>query len=416
MVFRRAHLVVTFNSVVLTNVLRATVSLDITNRVSEAQVVLASKPASGDHYDAITIAGGCTGTYLNQQRFGGYLEDFDDELFPGACTLICKGPLGRALEFQNSADRGGIGGLDLLDLVGATYGADEQIVQAVLTTAGVIYNPSDIGGTGRLMGSSNREHWVWRAGTQTDVDRPQYFRDQGQTAMDYIEQVDRVSAFFDVPSGSGGFYTLYDGMSGTPYRKLIGGRPRSTADLTFTEGVNILRGTRYRRRKPIANAVLVKGYDHGGGGGLSFGPVEDFIQESNPFMVYPPKVVMDTYTSPLIEWSTEAQAAAYGTNIGAPGAVGMSCEIVKQARILDVNREIVEGSLTTFIDDPIWPGQTHLVQGPGGTQGRLVVAEKLWCRANTIDWSPVGNVLVFTQTPSHIGGGSPDTGLALPPS
>lgn len=397
----RSHIQVTFAGNVLPNVLAAQCHHRV-GQVADARVVVRTKP-TGTYYDAVTITGGRTVTNVGATRFTGYLDDYDSDLFPGYTTLYFLGKMSRADEFENSTDPSGmgIGGLRLIDLVGANYASDQAIVTAVLNACNVDLTGATIGGTGRLMGNQNPWEWIWKAGTPTDPKRPQLYREKGQTGWAYIREVDRISAVWNSGLGTGGFYSTFDGPS-APLRKLIGGRPTGSPDLTFTEGVDILRGSRIKRARPVANAVLVKGCDYGDGNG----PIQNSIQSSNSFMVYPPRSVLDSYSSPLIEFTTEALAAANGTAIGAGGAEGMSCETIMTARLLDLNREPVGGSIVTYRDEVIAPGQAHLVQGPGGAPDRLAVGELLWCIANTAEWVRRGSVLVFRQRPEYIGGGT----------
>ncbi|HEY1292931.1 MAG TPA: hypothetical protein VGJ60_07630 [Chloroflexota bacterium] len=84
---------------------------------------------------------------------------------------------------------------------------------------------------------------------------------------------------------------------------------------------------------------------------------------------------------------------------------GMDCETVAKARLLEIARETVTGSLTTAQDTLIAPGQIHLVQGPAGLPDRLGTGEPLWCQGNDFELEVRAGAPVLTQTPTYLGGG-----------
>jgi hypothetical protein len=348
--------------------------------------------------DQITIRLGA-GTH-NALRFVGLVRRIDYQLWPRGVGILCNGYLVRASEYTNSEDSdvvpGGAGGLLLYDLTGTFTPTDEQVVKAVLTKARVPYTSTDIGGASVVWGgnSARPQTFLWRAGTLPFTSHSRV-DGRGESAAEYINRWDAVSAVYTDDLSPAGFYRTFETVTGVK-RQLIGARPRADADLTFTEGLDadIVEGSG-SRQYPLANRVFVSGYD----AGLSTGAVSNIdsatLQSSNPFM---PGTERHDYasapSSPFLERGLDSD----------PGD-GMSCEKVANAVMLDVNRETVSARFTTGRDDLIWPGYTVQVQAGGGIPDRLGIGEKLWVDEVTCSVTEQG---VFQLEVTGTGGGLPD--------
>lgn len=345
----------------------------------------------------------------NVVRFNGLFRRFDYSLSPRMVGLVCFGHLIRAQQYENNDEGAGSpGGLDINDLQSGGVGTtstDQNIVIAVLSRVpNLAYTSGNIAGTGVIFGGQvttlGPSPFLWRNGQNPSIKLD--VGGKGETALEYIQRIDAVSAVYTNSTSPAGFYRLYEQVGGTIRRSLLGSRPRGVVDFTFTEGVDIEAGTS-SREYPAANRVYVQGYDYASRSGHGMGPVSNLqsttIQSNNPFM---PSTEKHTYTfsSPLLERGLDADA---GT--------GMSCETVANALMLDVNRELVRCTFTTPLDYLIGPGTTILVQSPGGIPDRLGIGEPLWVVHNDISVGEDGH---FSQQPQGLGGGLPDNYTPAP--
>jgi hypothetical protein len=108
-------------------------------------------------------------------------------------------------------------------------------------------------------------------------------------------------------------------------REQISARPPTgAAEIVFSEGVDIERASATHSVKDAKNRVVVTGYDHG------TGPVKAIATAAHPHPV--PGVEYDTLTfsSPLIERATEADAGQ-----------GLSCEEKARQLIYEVDSVIL---------------------------------------------------------------------------
>lgn len=358
---------VTYAGNVLTQITGVSVTAGLDQRVMECRVTMPVKPGSGGHLDTLVIsAGASSGTA--RTIFSGVTVQGEYQLWPRQFVLIGRGSLYSALTYVNwegATQDGGPGGLLLDDLTGGPA-TDQDIVKAVLDKVGVSYTAGNIGGTGTLLGTQADEAFMWRV---------------GQSALDYIDSIDRISAVAD----PGAFYRTYETVGGVIHRSLVGGRPRSTADATYTEGTNISSGSSTRSVLDLYNYVAVSGYDYGDG----TGPVQFVLAGSNDFQdINHPHTY--SFASQMIERELAAE----------PGD-GISCEDVATALAADVNREVVRlQGLETPLDDAVGPGATLLVQGPGGAPVRLGIGEKMWLQSITITPMPA-----YKQSYTCLGGG-----------
>lgn len=367
-----------------THILSARASYGFDSRIGQASIVTPIFPGTLTYDDEVTLV---MGAGNNITRFVGLVRDFQYSLVPRGVETVMKGQLVRADEYENVEDGAGLfGGLMLNDLLGTPTGTASTIVQAVLSKAGVSFTGSNIDSTATVYGGFYDDAFLWRNGAN---DANPDVRDAGETALSYIERYDEI----DAESG-GGRYRTFETLGGDVYRYLAGGRPRNTTDFTFTETVDILDGHFERSISETRNYFYVTGYDPGD----SFGPKAFALQDSNTFQ---PNTTQHTqrFSSPMIERSLDSD----------PGT-GMSAETVTDALSHDFNREIVKGWITTYRDDALGIGQTHLVQAPGGAVDRLGVGERLWAQGLDISVDEQG----FTQRVSYLGGGV-DSSLPAPP-
>lgn len=399
---RTPFLAATLNGVALPNILSARCSFGYDMQVSEATVYVPVSPGF-QLYDQNLVLRQGAGTN-NVTRFDGLFRKYDYTLYPRMLGLVCYGHLIRAQQYENSQQGAVPGGLELNDIIGATTSTDQAAVVAALNRVpGLSFSAGNIGGTGVVFGGVRNASnpfgpspWFWRSGSFRTTE--QFSGSKGETALEYCQRWDAVSAVYTNNTAPSGFYRLYEQVGGTIRRSLLGSRPRSVIDFTFTEGIDIWQGSS-SREYPIANRVYVQGFDTG-----LIGPVSNIlsttIQSNNPFM---PQSEQHTFTfsSPMIERPLDSS----------PG-IGMSCETVANALMLDVNRETVRCDFTTTRDDLIGPGSTVLVQGPGGAPDRLGIGEPLWVTHVDVSVDTDGS---FSQRLSCLGGGLPDAYTPAPP-
>jgi hypothetical protein len=385
--------------VTIDHVLSARVSYGFDMRTGECRLVLPLKPDC-TYDDELTVAmgaGGASGTDAPIVRFVGLIRDVVYQDGASTVTLVARGYLTRAIEYENGDETvydpwSGAGGLLIPDLVGTLTGAPAAIVQSVLELASVPYTPANISGSGVVYGGGlSPLPFLWRSGGSgpNTVPMPQ---EQGESAMSYIERYDAIDAEIDAPN-TGGRYRTFETLAGDVFRVRVGGRPQADPDFTLTEGVDVLGGNFTRSISQTHNRFVVKGQDRGQG----FGALNFVIDGSNDFQ---PAGSKHTYQfgSDMVERANN-DAADTGQ-----AATGMSCETLATALELEYNRELVSGWVETFRDDAFGIAQTHLVQGgPGGTVGALGLAENVWVQSLEISVDERG----FTQRVSYLGGGLP---------
>ncbi len=272
--------------------------------------------------------------------------------------LVARGPLFKAQRYTNNVT----GGLTLTDLTGGPA-TDQAITQAVLTIAGVTYNPADIGGTGFTMGTLAPSAFTWK---------------QGETALAYLQRLTKASLG----------YRLVETIGGAVTRVQVFGRPAATAQFSLSQGVDIFSGghTQFDAFGRYTSAA-VTGYDYGDGyGAVSF----TYPTPATGVAPYP-------YSSEMIE-------RANGSDL--PN--GMSAENVALNFVLpEVDRVAIRVSgLKTPRDDVYEPGQTHLVDADWlGLDNEL-----LWCMSVTRECDDKW----FAQTMEYIGGGSASVNYVKP--
>ena len=221
------------------------------------------------------------------------------------------------------------------------------------------FDTNRIGGTGRVLGAT-----IVPEVSAILNDTGPFSWGVDATAGQMIEQIDGVSVRSETDTNGqpyfGRRYITYETMNGELNRYPIGGRPRSTTDWTFTEGVDIERGSYGRQTSQLINAALVVGYD----AKRAFGPVATIQPSGNPFQVS--GWVPGRASSPMLEQEDEAIAASTG--------LGISTYAYAQYMLFQSNRELKTVTFITPRDDYFAPGQTILVNAPG----RFGTGEPYW--------------------------------------
>ncbi len=263
--------------------------------------------------------------------------------------LVARGPLFKAQKYQNNQ----AGGLTLNDLTGGPA-TDQAITQAVLTIAGVSYNPADIAGSGFVFGTLAPQAFTWK---------------QGETALAYLQRLTKASLG----------YRLVETIGGAVTRVQVFGRPAPTAQFSLAQGVDILSGghTQFDAFSRFTTAT-VTGFDYGDGNGAVSFTYPDLAAGVAPYV----------YPSDMIE-------RAHGWDFGS----GMSAENMALNFVLpEVDRITTRVSgIKTPRDDVFEPGQTHQIDADWlGLDN-----EMLWCMSVTRECDEHW----FTQTLEYLGGG-----------
>src|SRR4051812_39674558 len=130
----------TLNGSPITGVRKARVISGFTDPVTKIYVTIypAISWAEGDTI-AVTMGSGTN----NVLSGTGTIYEADQLNAGPTFELVARGPLFKAQKFNNNVTNG----LTLTDLTGGPA-TDEAIAKAVLTIAGVSYDPANIGGTG----------------------------------------------------------------------------------------------------------------------------------------------------------------------------------------------------------------------------------------------------------------------------
>jgi hypothetical protein len=197
------------------------------------------------YWDEIEVVMGTTPPSDNgpDTRFKGYIVPIDNALYPIENVLHCRGRLYRAAWVRNQTP----GGTRMADP--ATGTPDEDQVAAVLTACGVPFDPSNIGGTGKTLGLHTVD------GLQSLAPNP-FVWQEGQSGLDYIEQLDAVSVHDTTAVGC---YRTVETLNGVIHRPPIATAPGTFVDASFAEGVDVLEARIGRDPAGAANRVTVTG-------------------------------------------------------------------------------------------------------------------------------------------------------------
>jgi hypothetical protein len=335
--------------------------------VGTAEVVLVAPPPNWHYGDPVEIQSTTTYLYGQQStnpeqtgsvtRFRGLLRHWDYSHWPRSVTLHAESELCRAADYKQADATtpllSGRPGLELRDLLGTAAGGTlRQIAEAVLARCGVTQtlggqDPPHVYGADPLA----YEEFTWRF---------------GESGLAYMHRVCEASALYRVFSSGDGNLYLYQ----------ILGRPNTTLDLP---GAKATRST-----DKSYNAVTVQGFD----AGTPLGPLSQTVALAN-FDWSPDVALVYRVSSPMIEDDAFALELA-------------------NAWIYEVDRELVEAEVPTWIENVMGPGQTHGVLD----LDRLGTGEPLWVRKHGFSWKAQTGEL--TQTCAYVGGGQANSDPPVP--
>jgi len=366
---RKVFLQAFINGAEVQNILGARVSLGFDQAVSEATVEAGEDAGGGD--DALNAP---VEVYMgagsnNALRFRGLLKERQSNLYPRSVTFVARGMLSLAEEYvlafspgdpivaaqiQKNLQNAGLNGLPVNDIVGSSSPTDGNVVYQVLARVPDLnVDPGNIEDTGTVVGQSSVPAipaWSWKV---------------GQTALGYVQEIDKVARM-----------RTFESIGGTIYRRRITGWPGGEQEYTFTEAVDIFSGRGSRSIIGLKDAVEVQGLDPGTG----IGPVFASIPSGGGS-------VWEHFSSSLIERADPGDSLTSG----------FTCADVATDIYAEVNRVTVRLTLTTPRDDVIGPGQTHMVRTVDGAPDRLVQRVDIEVNSGA-----------FSQTMTYIGGGTAD--------
>jgi hypothetical protein len=308
------------------------------------------------YWYAVEIRMGCTPGHGLATRFKGYVVPVDNSLYPIDSVLTCKGTLYRAAFVKNTVE----GGTPMVDP--GTGTADETMVQEVLTSCGVPFDPAHIGGTGKALGS------LYIALDDPVTPGP-FTWAEGSAGLDFLEALDAVSVP-DTP-GSGvpvGRYRTFESLNGEIHRIPLATVPAADPDFSFEEGVDVLEARITRDPVGAANRVVVSGAPMPLPTGVAPPPevrlnYVAFFAVSSAFAPYLPPDLPDgpdgypavtaSFSSPMIEKGAT-------TDPDYPEDV-LSCQAVADFLLAEYNCVLDTLEFSTPRDDLLGPGQTvHL--------------------------------------------------------
>jgi hypothetical protein len=345
----RAFLEVSVAGTVVDDALEATVDLDFERGVSQATVVLATEPASWDHDVDVAVAMG-NGTF-NISRFTGLLWEPSWTLRPGRFSIFCRGRLSRLETFRQVNRPGQLPE----ELTGTTTPTLGELAQGYLDATGLAYDPANIGDDPAILLATVDPHpLMWK---------------HNFTARQQIDELHKVSVG----------RRLFESVGGDIYFFQIIGRPRSTADLEFTQGIDVFASVESTRTiRDARNWISVSGYAQDAVEAnriISEGWAPNTFQPEGVY--YPGEPVQS-------EWVQTTDHA----------------DALRDYWSQELSRELVKISYPTYRDDPIGPGQTHALLFPG-----VHVTEPAWCRGVSISVR-AGK---FRQYVRSLAGGLPET-------
>jgi hypothetical protein len=333
--YRLPYHLVTVNSTPLTDVLSARVQLGFDKRVATADVECRSLPAGIAPWDVVQITLGGTQATAHV-RFTGYFVSHEEQLYEHTVKLNCKGYLQRADQSPYDTE---------VDMSSRGDGhKDEVMVSTVLSACGLTgtWTPSGesaytgIEGTGRMLGL-----YSWERGFAIRA---------GETAMSFIERLDAVCAHI-----GGGGYRTFDTASGAIVRQVVTSIPTGSPAWTFTEGVDIFRATATTTVLEAKNQVVTTGFPGWDGKTV----ITYTATGSNPYLI---TNATQRISSNMIEKqnTTDTHAAPYTMASGD----GLSCQMVANWQLAELNRRMVKLPLTTPRSDAFAPNDLIQVDAP----------------------------------------------------
>lgn len=357
---RTVHLEVTVDGQPDPSAFAATCSFGYDQRYAEATV---RRTGGGTveiaYWSQIEIRMGTTPGEGAALRFAGYVIPVDNVLFPIENILVCRGRLYRAAFVKNNQP----GGTDFgpQGPPAETQGtADEAMVAAVLDACAVPYDPGNLAGTGKPLGSV----YLDLRNLQKLTAGPFTWAEQ-QSGLAFIEQVDAVS----VPDDASGRFRTFESLGGEVFRIKLATLPAAAAEFAFAEGEDVLDARISRDVSGAANRVVVTGAPSpteleavGAGLDVQFSAQTHFTAATAFAPYLPPGLpagpegfptVSVTFASPLIEKSEVADE----------GDV-LACEAVAQFLLGEHNTALDTLEFSTPRDDLLGPGQTVHLHSP----------------------------------------------------
>lgn len=305
----------------------ATCSMGYDQQIMEATVVVKDASALPARGAWITVKmGASSGTATI--RFAGYLVEYDYSLWPYSVSLLCKGPLIKAQQYNNPTPNG-------TDLTNSGVGkTDQAMITQILTACGVVTGSNytvSIGGTGRVLGKVATKYYKW------------YHNDDGLSAIQNLDQICLGYRLFESIDGSGNL---------TVTRLQVSILPSGGSTWSFTEGTDIYEATHQDTILNSYNSFLVAGFN------------PDKAQANATTYTH-------TYATALPWtqlWSLSSSLIEYANTADRPSGEGMSCQEVAEWANTEYNSGLSLHKIpfTTPRDDLVLPGQifdvssTHL--------------------------------------------------------
>lgn len=270
------------------------------------------------------------------ERFVGYLMTFTKGLWPGTITLHCEDVLALAKWTFTPEE---------MDLGGDT---DIQAIKRILGPPAA----ENLGGVGFSLASMQI---AGTGETLGDVDDAQLFWEEGQTALEKIQDLDSISLG----------HRTYATVAGTIVRRLIPTTPNAQNVLhAFKEGVDILEGSMSSETIDPKNEITVAGF----GDTSTAGPDDD-----NPF-----DYRKNTYWLRFLQLKKNISGYFVGPLT------------VAQYILSQLNKDILKVTFSTHLDMLFENAEVISIQSP-----TLEVNQKLWVQSVQTMLDSVGQ---FTQT------------------
>ena len=336
---RYPYMLVQDNGVTLPHPTSARVQVGYHIQYAQADVSFMSLSSLPQPWDVITIVMGASEASA-QLRFTGFYICPTYGYYPQSIKLTCWGKLGRASQQYHSGDTDMSHNLSAPNGHGAT---DQALVATLLADAGLCSYPTTgypqtnipagIGGTGRILGTISQS-----AGFAADT---------STSGLDFINKLDQICLG----------YKTWDLADGSIVRQPVTAVPGAigTQNWTFTEGLDIVKGSNTQDITSAKNMAVVTGWT-----GIKNGntwPVQ--IKQANASLMFGGNQWYSqvSMSSAMIEWDLDSRRIA---NNGQ----GLAADAVANWLLQEQNRWIENLTLNTPRDDMILPNQTILVNSP----------------------------------------------------
>jgi hypothetical protein len=338
---RQPILTVSVNGIPLSEVISARCQIGYTLSIAQAEVELPSLPEGLVPFDTVEVFMGATEATI-EVRFTGYVTQIENELYPKAVKLTCRGNLQKAETYAAMTD------VDMTSYAyylinGGTFGhTDETMVSTILYIVGLTtgYTPSGetpytgIGGTGTMLGKTVpfvNTAFTWNT---------------GESGLSFIQKLDSVCLG----------YCTFELADGSIVRQQISALPAVSASKTFTEHVDIYRATALDTILEAKNRIKVSGW-----------------QRNNNTDAAKNEATADAenYWFNILSGSTQwyvqhslSSAMIEGSLIDGVDPAGLECQAVADWQLAELNVRRLRVNLTTPRDDNIAPGATIAINSP----------------------------------------------------